>query len=221
MAKHRIVSLIASATEIVAALGMEDQLVGRSHECDYPLSVLNLPMCSKPRIDVNGTSREIDDRVKSVLKNAISVYEVFTEELERLAPSVIITQTQCEVCAVSLKDVQAAVCDLVRSNPKIVALEPMALADVWRDITAVAEALDVPHRGAGIDRGTQRSAIGNSSCRNNTFHAASDSLLGMDRPVDVRRKLGARTCGTCGRRKLIRHRGRAFALDDLGGTYPE
>lgn len=142
---HRIVSLIASATEIVAALGLEDQLVGRSHECDYPPSVSQLPKCSEPRIDVNGTSREIDERVKAVLRDteAVSVYRVFTEELERLAPTVILTQTQCEVCAVSLKDVEAAVCDLVSSQPKIVALEPMALEDVWRDIRAVANAVDV------------------------------------------------------------------------------
>jgi iron complex transport system substrate-binding protein len=144
---HRIVSLIASATEIVAALGMADQLVGRSHECDYPPSVLKLPACSEPKIDVNGTSREIDERVKSVLQDTVSVYRVFAEELDRLAPTVIITQTQCEVCAVSLKDVEAVVCQMVKSHPKIVALEPMSLADVWGDIFRVAEALDVPERG--------------------------------------------------------------------------
>lgn len=155
---HRIVSLIASATEIVAALGLEDQLVGRSHECDYPPSVLQLPMCSEPRIDVHGTSREIDDRVKAVLRDteAVSVYRVFAEELERLAPTVILTQTQCEVCAVSLKDVEAAVCDLVSSQPKIVPLEPMALADVWKDIRAVADAVDVPERAATLIADCQR-----------------------------------------------------------------
>ncbi|MCA9070105.1 MAG: cobalamin-binding protein [Planctomycetaceae bacterium] len=155
---HRIVSLIASATEIVAALGLEDQLVGRSHECDYPPSVLQLPMCSEPRIDVHGTSREIDDRVKAVLRDteAVSVYRVFTEELERLAPTLIITQTQCEVCAVSLKDVEAAVCDLVSSQPKIVPLEPMDLKDVWRDIRAVANAVGVPGRAEALIADSQK-----------------------------------------------------------------
>jgi iron complex transport system substrate-binding protein len=156
MAEHRIVSLIASATEIVAALGLEDQLVGRSHECDYPPSVARLPMCSEPRINVHGTSREIDERVKAVLQDALSVYRVFAEELERLAPTVIITQTQCEVCAVSLKDVEAAVCKLVSSQPKIVALEPMTLDDVWQDIASVAEALDVPERGKAFVAGLKR-----------------------------------------------------------------
>lgn len=147
MSNHRIVSLIASATEIVAALGLLDRLVGRSHECDYPLDVMRLPMCSEAKIDVQGSSREIDARVKAVLAEAVSVYRVFGEELERLGPTVIITQTQCEVCAVSLEDVKAAVSGLVSSKPKIVALEPMDLKDVWRDILQVAEALDVSERG--------------------------------------------------------------------------
>ncbi len=142
MTEHRIVSLIASATEIVAALGLADRLVGRSHECDYPSSVKRLPPCSEAKIDVNATSREIDNRVKAILQDAVSVYRVFPDILERLAPTVIITQTQCEVCAVSLKDVEAAVCKLVTSRPQIVALEPMSLADLWQDIHAVAKAVD-------------------------------------------------------------------------------
>lgn len=135
---HRIVSLIASATEIVCALGFEDQLVGRSHECDYPAGVLELPACSAAKIDVRGSSREIDDRVKAVLEQATSVYSVDAELLDRLEPTVIVTQTQCEVCAVSLKDVEAAVCALVRSQPKIVSLEPNSLHDVWDDVRRVS-----------------------------------------------------------------------------------
>lgn len=150
MTEQRIVSLIASATEIVAALGFENRLVGRSHECDYPPSVERLPKCSEAKLDVNGSSREIDERVKSVLREAMSVYRVHAETLNELAPTTIITQTQCEVCAVSLKDVEAAVCDVVSSRPRIVALEPMALADVWSDIRAVAEALGAPERAASL-----------------------------------------------------------------------
>ncbi|MBT4868058.1 MAG: ABC transporter substrate-binding protein, partial [Planctomycetaceae bacterium] len=147
MPQHRIVSLIASATEIVAALGLEKSLVGISHECDFPPSIHRLPACSEAKIDVNGTSREIDDRVKAVLKQAISVYRVHTDVLEQLEPTVIITQTQCEVCAVSLKDVEAAVCELVRSQPKVVALEPNSLDDVYGDIIRVAEAVGVAETG--------------------------------------------------------------------------
>jgi iron complex transport system substrate-binding protein len=152
----RIVSLIASATEIVAALGFEEQLVGRSHECDYPPSVERLPACSAPRIDVHGTSRQIDDRVKDVLRSALSVYTVHTDVLDRLAPTHIITQTQCEVCAVSLKDVERAVCDMIASRPQVVSLEPMCLADVWTDIRRVAASLDAVERGEQLVASLQR-----------------------------------------------------------------
>ncbi|HVW02518.1 MAG TPA: ABC transporter substrate-binding protein, partial [Planctomycetaceae bacterium] len=141
MTLPRVVSLIASATETVAALGGETQLVGRSHECDYPFGVTRLPMCSQPRIDIEGTSLQIDERVRSALREALSIYRVLPERLQELRPDVIITQTQCEVCAVSLADVEEAVCNLIDSRPQIVALEPNCLADIWRDILRVAEAI--------------------------------------------------------------------------------
>ena len=140
--KHRIISLIASSTEIVCALGFEDQLVGISHECDYPPSVKTLPVCTSPKFKVEGTSAEIDQRVKNVLENALSVYHVDSEKLEQLKPTHIVTQSQCEVCAVSLKDVELAVCKLTSSSPAIVSLEPNALEDVWNDIQRVGTALD-------------------------------------------------------------------------------
>jgi iron complex transport system substrate-binding protein len=143
----RIVSLIASATEIVCALGFEDQLVGRSHECDYPESIQRLPVCTEPKFDVRGGSADIDRRVRSVLQNALSVYRVDADLLRQLRPDVIVTQSQCEVCAVSLRDVEQAVCNWLDSRPRIVSLQPDALADVWTDVGRVAEALDVPKRG--------------------------------------------------------------------------
>jgi iron complex transport system substrate-binding protein len=142
----RIVSLIASATEIVCALGFENQLVGRSHECDYPRSVKLLPQLTSPKFKVEGTSAEIDSRVKSVLQDALSVYHVDPRMLEDLKPTHIITQSQCEVCAVSLKDVERAVCELTSSNPLIVSLEPNGLEDVWADILRVGEALGASGR---------------------------------------------------------------------------
>ena len=87
----RIVSLIASATEIVAALGFEDQLVGRSHECDFPESVHRLPVCTEPKFKVEGTSREIDQRVKKILEEGLSVYRVHVDTLRDLRPDVIVT----------------------------------------------------------------------------------------------------------------------------------
>ena len=147
MADARIVSLIASATEIVAALGFEEQLVGRSHECDFPPGVERLPACSSSKVDAGATSRRIDVQVRSLVAEALSVYQVDPVLLDRLAPTHIITQTQCEVCAVSLTDVEQAVRELVQSRPRVVSLEPMDLGDIWRDIRTVATALGAPDRG--------------------------------------------------------------------------
>jgi len=143
----RIVSLIASATEIVCALGFEKQLVGRSHECDYPASIRHLPICTAPKFNVDGGSREIDERVKVTLQESVSVYHVDAAQLQALRPNVLVTQSQCDVCAVSLRDVEQAVCTWGEARPHIVSLAPNALADVWTDIRQVAAALNVPERG--------------------------------------------------------------------------
>ena len=147
MADARIVSLIASATEIVAALGFEEQLVGRSHECDHPPGVDRVPVCSSSKVNVGAPSRRIDRQVRAIVAEALSVYRVDAALLDRLAPTHIITQTQCEVCAVSLADVERAVSELVHSRPSVVSLEPMALPDIWRDIRTVAASVGAPERG--------------------------------------------------------------------------
>jgi iron complex transport system substrate-binding protein len=144
----RIVSLIPSSTEIVYELGFGDQLVGRSHECDYPANVTTLPICTESKLDLKGTSQQIDQRVKTVLQESLSVYRVYGEVLKSLQPDVIITQTQCEVCAVSFNDVERAACEWLDKPANIVALEPNALADVFADIQRVADALGVPETGA-------------------------------------------------------------------------
>jgi len=151
----RIVSLIPSATEIVCALGFEGHLVGRSHECDFPESVKRLPSCTEPSFDPSGSSREIHERVQTRLQEALSMYRVDVEKLAGLQPDLIITQAQCEVCAVSLQDVERAVGDWVGSRPSLVSLSPNGLMDVWSDITRVAEALGDPTRGAALTDGLQ------------------------------------------------------------------
>ena len=100
----RIVSLLPSSTEIVCALGLEADLVGRSHECDFPVGIEALPVLTAPRFDPTGSSLEVDQRVKEALKEATSVNTIDSAMLERLAPDVVITQTQCEVCAVSFAE---------------------------------------------------------------------------------------------------------------------
>jgi len=145
----RIVSLIASSTEIVYALGLGDSLVGRSHECDFPPAVKDLPVCTAPKF-VDGTSYQIDQRIKAILQEGLSVYRVDAEVLDGLAPDVIVTQTQCDVCAVSLADVEDAVCRMIGSQPRIVAMEPNKLEDLFADIAKVATALQVPGRGGEL-----------------------------------------------------------------------
>lgn len=146
----RVVSLIASATEIVCALGFEEQLVGRSHECDHPPSVRRLPAVSKPTFPVSLSSRAVDAAIKKRVAMALSVYDVDADLLRELEPDVIITQTQCEVCAVNLEDVERAVCRITKRPATIVSLEPNALGDVWEGVRRVARALGAPERGEGL-----------------------------------------------------------------------
>lgn len=147
---HRIVTLLPSATEIVCALGFVNDLVGRSHECDYPAGVEKLPALTAPKFKVEGTSAEIDQRVKQIVGDALSVYRVDAARLRDLRPEVIVTQSQCEVCAVSERDVEAAVAQWLGVQPRIVSLAPYALADVFADIKRVATALGAAERGDAL-----------------------------------------------------------------------
>jgi iron complex transport system substrate-binding protein len=143
----RLLPLIASATEIVHALGFGAFQVGRSHECDYPPAVLSLPVCTRPAISVSGSSAEIDRLVKQRVASALSVYEVDAALIRQLRPTHIVTQTQCEVCAVSLADVERALQTGLGIAARIVSLEPYALEDLWRDIRRIAAAFEEAGRG--------------------------------------------------------------------------
>lgn len=148
----RIVSLLASATEMIAALGCLDQLAGRSHECDYPPQVLRLPLVSTVQIDTETSSSQIDAQIKQIAQTkdavqndalkALSIYRIDVALLQELQPDVIFTQTQCEVCAVSERDVTQALQQLTGLHPRIVSLAPYRLADVWEDVLRVGKALE-------------------------------------------------------------------------------
>lgn len=147
----RVVSLIASATEIVHALGAGDLQVARSHECDFPERVLDLPALTKAKFKVAGTSIEIDRAVKSLIEHGLAVYEVFADDLKAIAPGVILTQDQCEVCAVSLADVERAVAGWTECRAHVVSLRPHTLADIYNDNRRIAEALGRPEAGARLN----------------------------------------------------------------------
>jgi iron complex transport system substrate-binding protein len=144
---ERVVSLIPSTTEIACALGFEQTLVGRSHECDFPSSVTSLPALTAPKLDTTAASRSIDDRVKQLVADGLSVYRVEADRLRELAPTLILTQDQCEVCAASLKDVEQALGEWLGETPRVVSLNPKTLADVWGDIQTIADALGAADRG--------------------------------------------------------------------------
>ena len=139
----RIVSLLPSATEIVAGLGLTDALVGRSHECDYPSEIQHLPVCTEARLDTAKSSLQIDTDVQTLLQSALSIYQIKIEAIEQLQPTHILTQDLCDVCAVSLADVQQAMKKLTNSNPQLISLRPNKLADIWADIARVAQTLGV------------------------------------------------------------------------------
>ena len=156
----RIVSLLASATEMVVELGCLDQMVGRSHECDYPPEILTLPVVSTTQINVNTSSEQIDAQIKQLAHSkdavqgdalkALSIYALDIDLLQQLRPDVIFTQTQCEVCAVSERDVMQAVQQLTGLQPRIVALTPYRLSDVWEDVERVGAALGRAEQARGL-----------------------------------------------------------------------
>jgi iron complex transport system substrate-binding protein len=142
-ASLRLVSLLPSATEIITCLGLADSLVGISHECDYPSEIQNRAICTSARLHINQPSGEIHQEVDRLLTAALSIYEIKLDILTQLQPTHIITQDQCDVCAVSFSEVEKAVTKLTNSTPQIISLQPDTIADVWADIQHVGEALNV------------------------------------------------------------------------------
>jgi len=150
MPDQRIISLLPAATEIVCALGLEHQLVGRSHECDYPAYITNLPVCSSSKFLPGSDSNEIDRQVKEILSESLSIYTIDRDLIKSLAPDVIITQAQCDVCAVSLNDVELALKDLLEKECRIISLQPNGLEDVYKDIQNLADQLGVGKAGTEL-----------------------------------------------------------------------
>ena len=138
----KIVSLIPSATEIISALNLCDNLVGISHECDNPKKILKLPKLTTSRIKTQQSSLKIDDDIKKILEQSLSVYEVKSDLLKELDPDVIITQSQCSVCAVSLKDVEKCLSNFINKKPLLIDLKPNTFEEVLKDINLVGEKLN-------------------------------------------------------------------------------
>lgn len=138
----RIASLLASGTEITAMLGRAADLVGISHECDYPPSIRHLPVLTRSHINYHARSDLIHLEVQERVRLALSLYEVNNPLVAELQPDVIITQEQCDVCAVTFDDVKEAVCNLLQKDVKIVSLNPTSLSEIFEDVRRVARAID-------------------------------------------------------------------------------
>jgi iron complex transport system substrate-binding protein len=152
----RVASLLPSATEILCALGLEDRLVGVSHECDYPAGVVGRPVLTEPKVSAHGTSVEIHAEVERAVREGLAVYRVKTEDLRAASPDLIVTQDQCRVCAVSLDDVERATRQVLGHEVTIVSLQATCLTELWRDIARVADAAGVAQRGSTLVAMLQR-----------------------------------------------------------------
>jgi iron complex transport system substrate-binding protein len=142
----RIVSLLPAATEIAAALGLMDQVVGVSHECDFPEEANARPRVTHCPVHNAGlTSREVDQRVRRALRDDGTIYTIDEPLLRELRPNVILTQKLCDVCAVGYGTV-AQLAETLPGAPKVVNLEPASLSEIFDDIRRVAEVCDVPER---------------------------------------------------------------------------
>lgn len=147
MSHRRIISLLPSATEMVWALGCGGQLVGRSHECDFPAEVTSLPVCTESKLLPNSSSRQIDEQIHNLLGASLSIYRLNLRRMQELKPDLIITQAQCDVCAASEADVTKALGNWPGTPPQVLSLTPRRLADVWEDLRRVAAVLGVTERG--------------------------------------------------------------------------
>lgn len=166
---RRIATLLPSATEIVCALGLADQLVGISHECDHPREITHLPVLTSAKIDSSGRSREIDRQVRALVGDGLSVYRVREDELRAAAPDLIITQDQCEVCAVSLAEVEERTREVLGNEARILSLSPNTIDDILADFERVAAATDTVDAGrelvAAARRRLERIAAGAARAR--------------------------------------------------------
>lgn len=177
----RIVSLLPAATEWVCAFGGQDHLVGRSHECDYPESIQDVPVVTEATYESEGDSAAIDEAVQVQLQDGLSLYEVDLERLRALEPDLIVTQDQCEVCAVSLPELEAQLGDWVGGTPEVVSMRPQTLKEVMDEALRLAramEALDdamevlanletglrVLRNKIGVDRTTNPQALPSVAC---------------------------------------------------------
>lgn len=167
----RIVSLLPSATEIICSMGLRDQLVGVTHECDYPPSVTGLPVVTQSFIPQDLDSAAIDALVRSQLSERRALYTLRHDVLASLQPDLIVSQALCDVCAVAADEVEQAACSLP-GRPRVINLEPARLEEVFDTIAVVGEAADQPEAAAQAIAGLRERV--NAVCERSGGIAQSD-----------------------------------------------
>lgn len=147
----RIASLVPSATEMLFALGLGDEVVGVTHECDWPAQAQRLPHLTATVIPAGLSAHEIDRTVKATVAEGRALYTLDEERLAELEPDLIVTQSVCEVCAVSYDDV-LTVAQRLPSRPRVVQQDPKTLSDVLADVIRLGDAAYAPDRGRELCR---------------------------------------------------------------------
>eukprot|EP00550_Attheya_septentrionalis_P002487 CAMPEP_0198284808 /NCGR_PEP_ID=MMETSP1449-20131203/4223_1 /TAXON_ID=420275 /ORGANISM="Attheya septentrionalis, Strain CCMP2084" /LENGTH=492 /DNA_ID=CAMNT_0043982023 /DNA_START=197 /DNA_END=1675 /DNA_ORIENTATION=- len=146
---QRVVSLLGASTETIYRLGLGSKLVGRSHECDFPPACLSLPCISRPRLDVDASSLEIDEAVRSHSAAGEPVYKLDDAVISQLKPDLIIAQDHCRVCAITPGDISNS--EFCANIPQLV-VKPSTLQDCMNDITTVANGMGYPERGVALQK---------------------------------------------------------------------
>jgi iron complex transport system substrate-binding protein len=147
----RIVSLVPSATEMLFALGLGDDVVGVTHECDYPEAARDLPKVTKDKLEPGLSPAEIDAAVKARVLAGEAIYDLDAEALHELAPDLIVTQALCEVCAVSYDDVRA-IAEEIETQPMVISLDPHTLGEVLGDLRTLSQATDTKDEAVDLIR---------------------------------------------------------------------
>jgi iron complex transport system substrate-binding protein len=175
----RIVSLLASATEIVCALDAGDLLAGRSHECDNPPWVRSLPACSEPAFDVSGSGAEIDREVTRRIRTGEPLYRIHSDLIQALAPDLIIAQSHCEVCAVTPADVEASGS---LQGPRVISISASTLEDIFSSVIEIARVLGLEDRGRKLVD-VERARLDRLRTRTASFRRPSIAVLEWVDPI--------------------------------------
>jgi iron complex transport system substrate-binding protein len=215
----RIVSLLASATEIVCALGAGEMLVGRSHECDNPEWVRRLPACSEPAFDVSVSSGEIDREVRRRIRAGEPLYHVRGELIRELRADLLITQSHCEVCAVTPGDVERS----CGHGARQLSLSAISLEEIFEGMLRIAQHLGLDERGKGLV-GRERQRLDMIQAKAARFGRPTVVMLEWTDPLFAMGNWGPELVEIANGELLLGHKGEysaAIPADQLRHADPE